>query len=103
MRLIFFLLVACNLACAPKRVEQTTPKSMPILPSFKASVYTLAPSLPRDPLVRELLTGLPYDEALAGAASALALALGQGDAIDSTDVNWACMINGASITSASDY
>ena len=67
---------------------------MPILPSYKASIYTLAPTLPRDPLVRELLGDLPYDEALAGAATALSLILSQGELTDSADVNWACQRSG---------
>lgn len=67
---------------------------MPILPSYKAEIYTLAPTLPRDPMVRELLSGLPYDEALAGAATALSLLLSQGETTDSADVNWACQRSG---------
>ena len=67
---------------------------MPILPSYKAQIYTLAPTIPRDPLVRDLLGDRPYDEALAGAATALSLLLSQGEETDSADVNWACQRSG---------
>ena len=94
LRPIFFLLIVACSACAPKNVEQTAAKSMPILPSYKAKIYTLAPTLPRDPLVRELLIGLHYDESLAGAATAISLAIGQDQPLDGADVNWACLRSG---------
>lgn len=94
LRFEFFLLLAANLACAPKVLEQPTPQSMPILPSYKAQVYTLAPTQPRDPMVRDLLGTKPYDESLAGAATALSLLLSRGESTDSADVNWACQRSG---------
>jgi hypothetical protein len=64
-------------ACAharPKKVE-VDPASAPILPAPEARDYATGDSSPRDPLVRALVQGaeLPWDEALSGAATTLAL------------------------------
>jgi len=64
---------------------------MPILPALEGAIYTLAPTAPRDPVVARIATELPFDEALSGAASSIAIGLSQGQDFDSADLTWACI------------
>jgi hypothetical protein len=89
----FWMLSGCAAKMQP---NEAVSSPTPILPAYKATVYTLAPTPPRDPLVLEQVRdfGLVYDEALSGAATALALREGQGLGIESGDVTWACLRSG---------
>lgn len=73
--------------CGPKQgpAEPAGP-STPILPAPEATRYAVGPSAPRDPRVAELVgeAMLPWDEALSGAAGAIALDLDR-----SVDLSWA--------------
>ena len=70
MMLSFMLLMSC----APK-VEPPPPlPPAPILPSPDGKLYATGQSDPRDPLVAQVVSGgLPWQESLSGAATALAL------------------------------
>lgn len=68
-----FLIFAVLLGCA-KKAPKVGPDVAPILPSPDASRYAVASGIPRDPLVARVVgKGLPWDEALSGAATALVL------------------------------
>ena len=78
-------------ACGPKTAAPISKESMPILPALEGAIYTLAPTAPRDPVVARIATELPFDEALSGAASSIAIGLSQGQDFDSADLTWACI------------
>jgi hypothetical protein len=86
-----FLLSLTMLACGAKIAPQAAQDSTPVLPAPEANVYTLAPSPPADFLVATVANGLPFDDALAGAASGLAIPLSQDQGFDSADLSWACV------------
>ena len=86
-----FLLSLTMLACGPKFAPPAAQESTPVLPAPEASVYTLAPAPPADFLVAKVANGLPFDDALAGAASGLAIQLNQNQGFDSADLSWACI------------
>ena len=87
------LLCLILLGCAPKLAPNPAQESTPVLPALEADVYTLAPTPPADFLVAKIAKGLPFDEALAGAAAALAIPLSQSQSasFDSADLTWACI------------
>ncbi len=62
------------LACGPKTPPvEVAPDAPPVLPSPDGARYATGPSDPRDPLVLAAVSGMPWQESLAGAATALAL------------------------------
>ena len=87
------LLCLILLGCGPKLAPNPAQESTPVLPALDADVYTLAPTPPTDFLVAKVASGLPFDEALSGAAAALAISLSQSQTanFDSADLTWACI------------
>lgn len=77
------LLVA---GCGPKAPPAPVEVATPILPAPEAALYAVGESAPRDPLVFGVLEqgALPWDEALSGAAGAVALEEGRRP-----DLSWA--------------
>lgn len=78
------------LAACPKPVEVEGPPVMegrPVVPAPVAPVYTQAPGVPADLLIRWAVG--EYDEALAGAAGALAFIHDEHKAIDESAIRWA--------------
>jgi hypothetical protein len=68
------------LACAPKPQALPAgfdPKAGPLLPAMEAPIYASGRSVPTDVLVSQVALGLKWDEALSGAAAAMALLDGQ--------------------------
>jgi hypothetical protein len=68
------------LACAPKPQALPAgfdPKAGPLLPAMEAPIYASGQSVPKDVLVSQVALGLKWDEALSGAAAAMALLDGQ--------------------------
>ncbi|MFT5685158.1 MAG: hypothetical protein ACI8RZ_006107, partial [Myxococcota bacterium] len=62
------------LSCAPKEPPAPPLPPAPILPAPDGEFYATGPSEPRDPLIaRAVSVGLPWQESLSGAATALAL------------------------------
>ena len=83
--MLLITLIAC-----PKPVDVEAPPELegrPIVPAPVAPVYTRAPAVPKDPLVRWAVG--EYDESLAGAAAALAFVHDEHDAIDEASIRWA--------------
>ena len=76
------------LAC-PKPVDLEPPvaEDRPIVPAPVAPIYTQAPGVPADPLVRWVLP--EADEALSGAAAGLAFVHDEHGALDEAAVRWA--------------
>jgi hypothetical protein len=66
----------------------------PVLPSPRGEVYTRVPAEPNDPLVASVVGGLPWDEALSGVATAVALAENSGDGMDSCRLRWLAVLAG---------
>lgn len=85
---ILLLLLGCAHHAASKAQPTVDPQQPPILPAPEAEIYAAAGNgKPRDPLVARAAEGLPWDEALSGAAGAMALA---GDrAPDLGSARWA--------------
>lgn len=73
-------LAACAHRAAGPGPVKIDPESRPILPSPEAELYATGGETPRDPLVAGVASKLPWDEALSGAAGALALRSGAPDA-----------------------
>ena len=70
------ILLILALACAPKTSTLQTdfdPMAGPVVPAMEAPVYASGHSLPKDSLVAQVALGHKWDEALSGAAAALAL------------------------------
>lgn len=83
--MLLFTLIAC-----PKPVDiegPPVPVGLPVVPAPVAPVYTRAPGIPSDELVRWAVGD--YDETLAGAAAALAFIHDEHDAIDEAAIRWA--------------
>lgn len=75
---MLILLMAC-LHREPVDVGRAMdPEQAPILPAPEADLYAAVGGQPSDPLVARAAQGLPWDEALSGAAGALALASDRG-------------------------
>jgi len=82
------LLLACAHHAATQKAPPVAPEVPPILPAPEADIYAAAgKGTPRDPLVARAAEGLPWDEALSGAAGALALAADRAPEIASA--RWA--------------
>jgi hypothetical protein len=93
------VLLALVTACAGTRTGvdglPTTPP--PILPAPRAQLYAPAPGAPRDPPVARAVReggARSWDEALSGAAGALALRLARGDFTEDADARWAARTAG---------
>lgn len=74
--------------CAHTGAARVDPEVAPSLPSPRADVYTRAPGTPSDPLVAAAAAGLPWDEALSGVATAIAMAELGGDRVDGCRLRW---------------
>ncbi len=86
-RLGVIVVAATLLGCGPKKAPDAPDgPSLPILPAPEATRYAVGPSAPRDGRVAALVDEamLPWDEALSGAAGAIALDTGRG-----VDLSWA--------------
>jgi len=75
-KLVFILMLV--MACGPKKPAEVDPipvESManPIVPALEAPMYGARTTLPKDDLVAQVALGMVWDEALSGAAAALAL------------------------------
>ena len=71
LRLLVWLTIC---ACAPKPVPVAEPTDEPpILPAPEAAMYAHGPSAPKDAMVAVAAHGLAWDEALSGAAGAIAV------------------------------
>lgn len=68
------LLLACH--HDPPATSASSPATRPVLPSPEASLYAAGIAEARDPLVRQVAGTWPWDEALSGAAGALAMDAG---------------------------
>ena len=79
-------------ACAPKPTPPAEPVAdeddTPILPAPDAAMYAHGPSVPKDPMVALAANGLPWDEALSGAAGAIAVS---GKSPTMPAVRWAAI------------
>ena len=76
-------------ACAPKPPPPAEPTDdTPILPAPDAAMYAHGPSMPKDHMVALAAHGLAWDEALSGAAGAIAVT---GDAPNMPAVRWAAI------------
>jgi uncharacterized protein YkwD len=78
-------------ACAPKPTPPADPADeddTPILPAPDAAMYAHGPSMPKDPMVAAAAHGLAWDEALSGAAGAIAVS---GDQPSMPAVRWAAI------------
>lgn len=82
------MLLLTLLACPPKDAGALGP-GVPVLPAMEAPLYTWSRGAPPDAAVAQLAQGLPWDEALSGAAAFLALAAIAGDPVDSAQARWA--------------
>lgn len=80
--------------CAHTGAARIDPDLLPVLPSPRADLYTRAPGTPRDPLVASVADGLPWDEALSGVASAVALADLSGEKVDDCRLRWMAVLAG---------
>jgi hypothetical protein len=68
------MLLLTLLSCAPKEPPMPPLPPAPILPAPDGALYATGESTPRDPLIaRAVSVGLPWQESLSGAATALAL------------------------------
>lgn len=83
-----FAALALSVGCARATGPRVDPESMPSLPSHRADLYTRAPGTPSDPLVAAVARGLPWDEALSGVGTAIALAEIGGERIDACRLRW---------------
>jgi hypothetical protein len=83
-----FLPIVC--ACAPKPAAppEAIGDDTPILPAPEAGTYTHGPSAPRDTMVATAARDLAWDEALSGAAGALAVT---GEQPTMPAVRWAAI------------
>ena len=63
------LLVLLGLGCV--KPDTHRPPESPILPAPEASNYAVGESQAKDPFVARVAKGLPWDEALSGAAAGL--------------------------------
>jgi hypothetical protein len=66
------------LACGPKKpvendVEPVDVATSPVVPALQAPTYQARQTLPKDDLVAQVALGMVWDEALSGAAAALAM------------------------------
>lgn len=79
------------IACGPKAPLEPPPVAAPILPAPEAALYAVGESAPRDPLVFRVVQGstLPWDEALSGAAGAMALE--ESRPLDLSWARWAAL------------
>jgi hypothetical protein len=82
-------LIAC-----PKPADAPRPDVVPTLPNPRGEVYAAVPATPKDPLVAQAARGLPWDEALSGAATGLALAALAGEAPDAREARWRAIVAG---------
>lgn len=82
------------LSCAHDPAVRVPPEAMPVLPSPRGDVYTRVPARPTDPLVASQLTTGTWDEALAGAATAVALAQIAGHDVDGCEARWKAVLAG---------
>ena len=82
------------LACAHTPAPEVAPAAMPVLPAPRAEVYTRVPARPGDPLVAMQMGDRPWDEALAGAATAVALAQIAGRPMDACEARWKAILAG---------
>jgi hypothetical protein len=82
------LLLLTLLACPPKDASSLGP-AVPVLPAMAAPLYAWSRGIPPDEAVARLAIGLPWDEALSGAAARLALSAVQSTPIDSAQARWA--------------
>jgi hypothetical protein len=86
LRQLVWLLLS---ACAPKPTPPPEPiDDTPILPAPEAAMYAHGPSAPKDPMVALASHGLAWDEALSGAAGAIAVS---GEAPTMPAVRWAAI------------
>lgn len=88
------VLFTLSLACAkpaPPPAPAADP-ALPRLPAPVASVYTHVVGTPGDPLVAAAMAGLPWEEALAGAASGVALDLLAGKQVSTYDLRWRAVL-----------
>ncbi|MFZ5482440.1 MAG: hypothetical protein ACOZNI_37100 [Myxococcota bacterium] len=92
-RIVGRVLLAMLLAC-PKPTPAPASDVVPTLPSPRGEVYGNVPATPRDPKVAEAARGLPWDEVLSGAATALALEALAGEASDVREVRWRAIVAG---------
>jgi len=82
------VLLLTLLACPPKDAGALGP-AVPVLPAMEAPLYAWSKGAPPDAAVARLAQGLPWDEALSGAAAFLALSATQGDRVDGAQARWA--------------
>lgn len=81
---MFLYLLACP---KPTTLEPPVPEQRPIVPAPVAPIYTAAPGVPADPLVRWALPAA--DESLSGAAAALAFVHDDQGSFDEAAARWA--------------
>lgn len=106
LRHLVWLSVCC--ACAPKpaATESPTDDDTPILPAPDAGMYAHGPSAPKDAMVAVAAEGLAWDEALSGAAGAIAVT---GNDPTMPAVRWAAIRAGypypvlTAVTGSSDH
>ncbi len=82
------LLAALLAGCAHSGALRVDADVTPVLPSPRADLYTRAPGTPNDPLVAAVAGGLPWDEALSGVATAVAMADLAGESVDTCRLRW---------------
>lgn len=81
------------LSCAPKELPPPPLPPAPILPAPDGEFYATGSSEPRDPLIAQAVSvGLPWQESLSGAATALALE--QPFAPELSNARWAAVRSG---------
>ncbi|MDG1480147.1 MAG: hypothetical protein P8R54_11185 [Myxococcota bacterium] len=81
------------LSCAPKEPPPPPLPPAPILPAPDGELYATGISEPRDPLIAQAVSvGLPWQESLSGAATALALE--QPFAPELSNARWAAVRSG---------
>lgn len=86
---LLFVLGGC--AHAGAKAPDGPPTGSPRLPSPRATVYAHVAATPGDPVVATALAGLPWDEALAGAAAGVALQITAGLEVDAYALRWAAV------------
>lgn len=81
---MFFLL----LACAPKPPPPVAAGVLPHIPALTSEMYRRESAVPRDPLVAQVVGAHAWDQALSGAAGALALADIKHERVDARALRW---------------
>lgn len=70
------------------------PEALPVLPPPRGDLYARAPGRPEDPVVASVVADLGWDQALSGAAAAVALAELAGERVDLCRLRWMAVLAG---------